>query len=151
MNPPPHVLEGEPIADEQTRLSALFDEMEKKQVDFLDEAGKRIIELTTGLVGVVFVVMAFGDKFPPPYLKDNFLAQLLAVLILGFYILAMFFGVATIWPREYKRHHYNVTEMRNELKKIVRRKSRVFTIGSVLFGLGSLSLATLVGIIIFSA
>ncbi|PDV96796.1 hypothetical protein A9Q02_06125 [Candidatus Chloroploca asiatica] len=64
-----------PPRAEQQQLAAFFAEAERKQVDFLDEAGKRIIELTTLLLGVLFTVVAFGDTYPPPYLADNILAN----------------------------------------------------------------------------
>ncbi len=147
----PPTYEGQPLSDSDKRLVALFDELEKKQIDFLDEAEKRIIELTTGLLGVLFAVTAFGDKFPPPYLAGNRPAQWAAVVTLALYIAAMLCGVVTLWPRSYRRYHHNLTRLGEELENITRHKSRWFTFASGLFVLGSLSLAVLIGAVIFSA
>ncbi len=150
MSAPP-IYEGQPLSDADKRLIALFDELEKKQIDFLDEAGKRIVELTTGLLGVLFAVTAFGDKFPPPYLAGNRPAQWTAVVTLALYIAAMLCGVVTLWPRSYRRYHHNLTRLGEELENITRHKSRWFTFASGLFVLGSLCLALLIGAVIFSA
>ena len=147
----PPVLEGPPPTGEQQRLVALFDEMEKQQVDFLDQAGKRIIELTTGLLGVLFAVTAFGDKFPPPYLQGNNLAKALAMMTLALYLAAMVTSVRAIRPRKYRRYAYNLTGMRQVLEEIIGYKSRGLKVAGSLFVLGSLALALLISAIIFAA
>jgi hypothetical protein len=151
MNEGPPILEGKPPTDEQKRLVALFDELEKGQIEFLDQAGKRVIELSTGLLGVLFAVTAFGDKFPPPYLEDNGAAQVLAVLTLALFMSALLVGVWTVQPRRYRRYEHNVSEMRKELGEIIGFKSRRFKAASALFVLGALALASLIGAVLFSA
>ncbi|MGD9101146.1 MAG: hypothetical protein PVF45_11760 [Anaerolineae bacterium] len=148
---PPPILQGIPPTDEQKRLVALFDELEKGQIEFLDQAGKRIIELSTGLLGVLFAVTALGDKFPPPYLEDKGAAQVLAALTLALFMGALLVGVWSVQPRQYRRYEHNVSEMRKELGKIVSFKSRRFKTASALFVLGALALALLIGAVIFSA
>jgi hypothetical protein len=145
------ILEGRPLSDEQKRLVALFDELEKKQLDFLDQAGKRIIELSTALLGVLFTVTAFGDKFPPPYLKDNHTAQWLAVLTLAFNVGAMLVGMWTVQPRTYRLYRHNLTEMKKVLDQIIEGKARSLRVAGGIFWLGALALALLVGSVIFSA
>ncbi|MFQ5804449.1 MAG: hypothetical protein ACE5JQ_16285 [Candidatus Methylomirabilales bacterium] len=147
----PPVLEGVPPSEEQKRLVALFDEMEKKQVDFLDQASKRIVELCVALLGVFFAVIALGDTYPPPFLQGNDPARVLTFATLAFYLAAMLTGVLAIQPREYRRYRYNLTEMRNVLDEIVRFKKRWVQVAGILFVLGSLTLALLVGAIIFAA
>jgi len=151
MNEGPPIHPGERRTDEQTRLIALFDELEKKQLEFLDQAGKRVIELSTGLLGVLFAVSAFGDKFPPPYLEDNNAAQWLAVFTLAFYVGAMLLAMWSVQPRQYRLYHHNLTEMKKTLDQIIVHKSRALRLAGVLFWLGSLTLALLIGSIVFSA
>jgi hypothetical protein len=150
MSEPP-ILDGEPLDEADQRLLGLFDELEKNQLTFLDEAGKRLVELTTGLLAVLFALTAFGSDFPPPYLKGNANAQIAATLTLFFYMLAMICGVIALWPRFYKRYLNNLTRLREELTKIVEHKALWFHSGSVLFVLGSLCLAGLIAAVIFSA
>ena len=145
------ILEGVPLTDEQKRLVDLFDEMEKKQVDFLDQASKRIIELSTGLLGVLFAVTAFGDKFPPSYLQGNVPAKVLAIATLSLYLSALLMGVWAVQPRDYKRYRHNLTEMKNVLDEIINFKARWLKVASILFVLGSVTLALLIGAIILAA
>ena len=65
------IQDGEPVEEADEHLITFWDEMEKNQITFLDEASKRIIDLIVLLLGILFGVVAFGDKFPPPYLADN--------------------------------------------------------------------------------
>lgn len=53
-------------SSEQIRLVKFFDEMESKQLEFIDESGKAMIERVIALLGVLFVVSAFSNNFPPP-------------------------------------------------------------------------------------
>jgi hypothetical protein len=151
MSQQPPIKEGRPPTADQKQLVALFDEMEKKQVEFLDQAGKRIIELCTGVLGLLFAVTAFGKDFPPPYLAGNGLAKGAAVAALGLYIGAMLVALNGVQPRTYDRYDYNLTEMRKELDKIIQHKSGWVKAAGVLFWLGSLALAVLVGAVILSA
>ena len=147
----PPIVEGTPLTDEQQRLVALFDEMEKQQVDFLDQAGKRIIELIIALLGILFAAAALGDQFPPPYLKGNPPARALTVVTLAFYLGALLTGVLAIQPREYKRYRHNLTEMGNVLDAIIGHKTRWLKVAGILFVLGSLTLALLIAAIILAA
>lgn len=151
MTEPPPIYEGEPPSDEAKRLAAMFDELEKKQLEFLDEAAKRIVELCTGLLGVLFAVTAFGDKFPPPYLGASPIVQVLAVLVLALYFVALLAAVVALQPREYRRYQHNVTEMRRELDKIIRHKSGLLKVSGTLFVGASLALAVLIAALIFAA
>jgi len=115
----------------------------KNQLTFLNKAGKRVIELSTGMLGILFAVVAFGKDFPPPYLKDS-LAQTLAVLTLALFFLALLAGFMCVQPREYKDFPNNLKEMRKELAQHTQWKAFWFRTGSLLFGLGAFGLVCLV-------
>lgn len=136
---------------EQQRMAAFFEETEKKQVDFLDEAGKRIIELITLLLGVLFTVVAFGDKFPPPYLASNAIAKLVSTIILACYVVALALAFRVVHPRDYRLYRYNLNGMRQERDKILRNKRHSLFWAGVTFWSGSVGLAVLIGMIIWSA
>jgi hypothetical protein len=133
----------EPASEESLRLKAVFDELRKNQLTFLDEAGKRVIEISTGMLGVLFVVIAFGKDFPPPYLKDAVSAQLTKAALVLFF-LALLAGFITVMPRKYKDYSYNLTAMEEQLQKAINFKVFWFRSGSVLFVLGAFSLAVLI-------
>lgn len=151
MSEQPPFVEGQTPSDEQERLIAIFDDMERNQIKFLDEASKRIIELCTGLLAVLFAVVAFGDKFPPPYLKANVTTKAVGLLTLALYVLAMLLGLVAVLPREYKRYEQNITGMRSELQRLIHYKMRWLRGAGLLFVLGCVSLALLVALIVLSA
>ncbi len=145
------IYDGEELGPEDIRLNALFDEMKKNQLTFLDEAGKRIIELSTGLLGVLFAVTAFGKDFPPLYLKANPNTQWLAIAVLAVFVLALLFGVLTVQPRNYAFYESNLSEMRKELNKIVAYKSFCMQVATWAFFGGTLLLAFLIGSLVLAA
>lgn len=145
------VYEGKPPTDEQKRLDALFDEMKKGQLTFIDEAGKRIIELTTGLLGVLFAVTAFGNDFPPPYLEANPNTQWVVVLVLVVFVFALLFGVLTVQPRNYGYWEHNLTKMQEELEKIVNYKTFCMRAATWSFFAGTVLLAMLIASLVLSA
>ena len=138
------IVEGAPLDDADKRLITLFDKLEEGQLDFLDQAGKRVIELSTAMLAVLFGVTAFGKDFPPPYLAGNSAAKALAVVTLLGYLLAL-------QPRRYRRSHHGLTRLRQELERMMDTKIRWFRVGVWLLFTGSLALATLIALIILPA
>jgi uncharacterized membrane protein len=143
------ILESEPPDSEDKHLIEMFDKIEAGQLDLLDAAGKRIIELVTGLLGVLLAVLALGQYFPPPYLNNPF-ARLLAILALIFYLLAMLAGMWVMQPRKYRRFTRNLSALRQELDQIIDDKSRALRWAGAFFFAGSVCLALLITTIILS-
>ncbi len=143
----PAVVPAAVSSAEQRQLKAVFDELRKNQVTNLNEAGKRVIELSTGMLGILFAVVAFGKDFPPPYLQDR-PAQILAVVALLFFFLALLAGVLCVQPQEYRDYPNNLDGMRQELARANRWKAGWFRAGTILFGLGAFWLACLIAAII---
>jgi hypothetical protein len=148
----PHIPIQETTApsEEGKQLVALFTEMEHKQLDFLDESGKTIIERISTLMAVLFAVTAFSNTFPPAYLKGNLTAKVFVIITLILYLLALGAGIWGIQPRYYKRYTYNVSALGRELEKITQHKMRWLRIAGVLFALGTVALAILIITIIWS-
>jgi hypothetical protein len=145
-----------PISDSQEpseegkQLVALFNEMESKQLDFLDESGKSIIERIATFLAVLFGVTAFGSNFPPAYLKDNLPAKVLVIITLLLYLTAIGAGMWAIQPRYYRHYTYNVSRLGKELDKISRHKMFWIRVAGILFALGSVALAVLIVSIIWN-
>ena len=137
-------------SQEGKQLVSLFTEMEHKQLDFLDESGKSIIERVSALLAVLFAVTAFSNNFPPTYLKGNLTAKILVIVTLVLYLLALGAGLWGIQPRYYKRYTYNVSKLAGELEKIMKHKMLWLRIAGVLFALGTVALAILIITIIWS-
>lgn len=137
-------------SEEGKQLVTLFTEMEHKQLDFLDESGKSIIERIATFLAVLFGVTVLSNSFPPLYLKGNLTAKVLVIVTLGFYLAAMAAGMVAIQPRYYRRYLYNVSRLGKELEKITRHKMRWLRAAGVLFALGTVALAALIISIIWA-
>jgi hypothetical protein len=56
-----------------------------------------------------------------------------------------------VQPRDYKHYRHNLTEMREELHTMIADKARPLRVAGILFGVGSVLLAVLIGTVIWSA
>src|SRR5205085_2881657 len=142
------MLQAEPPSDEHKRLVALFSDMESKQLEFLDGAGKSIIERIATLLAVVFAVIAFGGNFPPKYLVGHVWTKVMVFVVLACYLLSMVLGMLAIQPRSYDLYRENVTRMRRELERMIAWKKRWVFWAGILFALGTAALAVLIALII---
>src|SRR5437762_13567001 len=109
--PDDEIVQGQEPSEEDTRLIKLFDRMEDKQHDFLDESGKSIVERIATFLAVLFGVTVLSSNFPPLYLKGNLPAKVLIVVTLALYLAAMAAGLWAIQPRYYRRYTYNVSRL----------------------------------------
>jgi hypothetical protein len=148
--PPIEIVEGHEPAQENKRLVALFDEMEGKQLELIDEAGKSIIERISTLLAVLFAVTAFSNNFPPPYLKGNQTAKELVIATLLLYLLALGMGILATQPRKYQRYQYRLDKMRTELDRMIAYKIRWLSASRWFFAAGSVALAALIITIIWA-
>ena len=137
-------------SEEGKQLVAFFTEMEHKQLDFLDESGKSIIERTATFLAVLFGVTVLSNNFPPLYLKGNLPAKVLVLATLVVYLAAMAAGIWAIQPRSYRRYTYNVSALGRELEKITHHKLFWLRLAGILFALGSIALAALIVSIIWA-
>lgn len=133
-----------PLGEEEKQLRAHALELHRRQLEFLDAAGKRFIELATGMLGLLFAVLAFGKDFPPPYLQSSPAARGLLLAALGLFFLSLLSGVICVQPRAYGHFPGNLSAMRGELEKATRYKVRWMHFTSLLFALGALALVALV-------
>lgn len=145
------VLEGEALSEEDNLLIAIMQDMKKGQIDFLDAGAKRLIELISVLLGVLLATLTIGDQYPPDYLSDNIWGKIFALLTLVLYIGAMFGSLMAIQPRRYKFYSYNLTQMKQELEKIIADKSWWLFVGGACFMAGSAALGLLLATLILSA
>jgi hypothetical protein len=144
------IIEGREPAQENKRLVTLFDEMEGKQLEFIDEAGKSIIERISTLLAVLFAVTAFSNNFPPPYLRGNQMAKELVIATLLLYLLALGMGILATQPRKYQRYQYRLDKMRTELDRMIAYKIRWLSASRWFFAAGSVALAALIITIIWA-
>ena len=144
----PPIYEEETETEEQKekkqRLKTIFADLESKQPDFLDEAGKSIIERIATFLAILFAVTALGNTFPPKYLVGNPREKYLVITILICYLLAMAMGMWAIQPRNYGLYLYDVTRQEKEWKRLIRRKKFWVRFAGILFAIGTVALAGLI-------
>lgn len=133
------------------RILALRDEIEKNQLTFLDESAKRIVDLVTILLGVLFSIIAFGDKFPPVYLGVNIVNKMWSIATLIFYALALGLCLIAQSPRAFPHYENNVTAQKEAIDKIVAEKANWYRAGTISFGVASFTLTCLIINIILQA
>ena len=128
-------------ADEQ--LVRFFDKLELQQLELLDGAAKRLLELVTAMLGLVFAAIAFGADFPPVYVSAGPIGPALLLILLIFYLLAMYFAWDCLRPLSYARFRHNLTGMREELDKMAQHKTRALRRAGRLFWMASIVLVAL--------
>ncbi|SRR6266568_498642 len=144
------IYEGVQPSAEVQRIKTVFDDIESKQLDTLDEAGKSLIERIATFLGVLFAVSVLSNNFPPPYLKGNAPAKVMIIVTLAFFLLAICAGIWATQVRYYNRYLYNVSEMGKELKSLIRHKVTWLRVANLLFALGAIALAGLLVVIIWN-
>jgi len=141
--------ESQEELEKRQRLKDIFADLEKKQPDFLDEAGKSIIERIATFLAILFAVLALGGTFPPRFLVHNTQNTILVISILICYLVAMGMGMWAIQPRNYSLYQYNITRQEREWKHLIGRKKFWVRFAGILFGIGTVALAVLIVFIIW--
>ncbi len=130
--------------EENKRIKAIFDDMDGKQLDFLDESGKSLIERVATFLAVLFAVTAFGGNFPPAYLKNSNWNKGYVIAILVCYLLAMFLALFAIQPFNRKFNRYDAKRMKQTLQRMITRKKLLVQAAGILFAIGTVVLALLI-------
>ncbi len=136
-----------PETEETRALREWFAEQEKKNVDRLEEGAKNIIQLVTGLYGVLFAVLALSDQ--PAYLKLP-QVQVLGITSLGAFFVALIAAVIAVHPWRTGYQEDNITEMQGEYRRLLRRKAWSVRVALWLFLLGMALLAWFVALVLLS-
>ena len=145
---PVEIQDTQELSEEGKQLVQIFTDMRSKQLEFLDDSGKSMIERIAAFLAILFAVTAFSGNFPPPYLKGNMPAKIMVVITMVMYLIAMANALLAIQPRMYDVPRYDVTEMGKTLKDITAYKMHHLRLAGILFALGSIALALLITVII---
>src|SRR5437868_262091 len=104
----PQIYDAQEPDEESKRLDAIFDDLEKKQPDTLDQAGKGLIERMATFLGVLFGVTVLSTNFPPAYLKGNMWAKGMVTLTLACFLGSLAAAMIGTLVRPYRRYTYNI-------------------------------------------
>jgi hypothetical protein len=148
------IIDSEEPSQDGQRVASIFDDLESKQLDTLDEAGKGLIERVGTFLGVLFAITVLSSNFPPAYLKgnsaSNIAARIIVIISLVCFLLSLGAGIWATQVRSYRRFLYNVTLQGKELQRMIRHKKLWLQIANLLFALGVVALAVLLIVVIWS-
>jgi len=130
-------------------VNAVFDDLETKQLDTLDEAGKNSIERIATFLGVLFAVTVLSSNFPPLYLKGNVPAKVMIIISLVCFLLSIGAGLLVTQVRSHPRY-YNQRKNAEQLQRMIEYKLLWSRIANLLFALGAIALAGLLIVIIWN-
>ena len=143
------IYEAQEPSEAGKRVNEVFDELETKQLDTLDEAGKSSIERIATFLGVLFAVTVLSNNFPPPYLKGNLAAKIMIIVSLVCFLLSIGAGLLVTQVRSHSRY-YNQRKNAEQLTRMIGYKLFWSRVANLLFALGAIALAGLLIVIIWS-
>ncbi len=148
--PPLQIYEAHEPSEASKRMATMFDEMESKQLENVNDAGKALIERIATFLGVLFGLSILSSNFPPPYLKGNTPAKILLIAALAGYLLAIGAALWATQVRFYHRYTYNATRSQAELTAMIKKKVGWLRFAHLLFALGTVLLAALLLVIVWN-
>jgi hypothetical protein len=134
----PPIIDAEESLEGGQHLDTIFDDLESKQIDTLDEASKALIERIAIFIGVLFGVTVLNNTFPPPYLKGNIQAKVVITIALVCFLFSIAAAVWSLRVRTYQRYTYNITETDKELRRMLRHKQTWLHWANILIALAIL-------------
>jgi HD-GYP domain-containing protein (c-di-GMP phosphodiesterase class II) len=132
------------------RVNTLFDDMESKQIENVNESAKALIERIATFLGVLFGLSVLSNNFPPSYLKGNTPIKVLLIAALVCYLLAIGTALWATQVRYYRRYTFNASRSQAEMARIVSRKLGWLRAAQVLFALGTVALAVMLIVIVWN-
>ena len=144
------VIDAQPRSKQSEHIEATFDDLESKQLDTLDEAGKSLIERIATFLGVLFGISILSNNFPPPYLKGHAPAKVMVIVSLVFFLLSIGAGLWATQVRPYSRYRHNVSKNARELQRMIEHRVFWLRVANLLFALGTIALAALLIVVVWS-
>ena len=137
------IIDAHEPSETSQRVNAMLDDMESKQLDNLNDAGKTLIERVATFLGVLFGLSILNANFPPSFLKGNTPVKALLIAALVGYLLAIGAALWATQVRYYHRYTYNASRSQAELTRMIRSKVLWIRMANLLFALGTVLLAAL--------
>jgi hypothetical protein len=109
---------GSESADDRA-LREWFSEHEKRNLDRLEDGAKTIVQLVTGLYGLLFAVLAISNQ--PVYLRRPTVQWLGTLGMLAFFV-ALLSALVTLFPWRSTFQEDNLSEMKRVNQTVLNRK-----------------------------
>lgn len=131
----------EETSDEK-KLREWFEAQQLESPKMLDEAARLLIGLVTGLLGVLFSVLALAAEKLPVYVSLP-LVRWSAAAAVALWLAALLAGLAVVTPRAWRQKPGRPGTQRQTFEDILDWKSRWLRTAVIAFGLATVALATL--------
>ncbi len=136
--------------DEERRLRQWFDKQALASPDTLDAAARLLVGLVTGLLTVLFGVLAVAEDPLPAYL-GSWAVRLLGAWCVLALLGALLCGLAALWPRRMAVDAARPGEQAKAFAGLLDRKAGWLKAAAITFGLGVVLLGLALIVILFAA
>jgi len=130
-----------PETTEDRDLREWFENQERGNIERLEAGAQTIIQLVTGLYGILFAVLALSDQ--PTYLQKptvQWPGTVGACAFFGSLLAAMLVSL----PRRISYQKDNLTEMQQAHRRLLRQKATLLRTAQIIFLLGIACLVTVI-------
>jgi hypothetical protein len=135
-----------PETDEARELREWFEAQTKQNLERLEEGAKTIIQLVSGLYGVLFAVLALNDQ--PAYLQQQGVPLMGTVSLVAFFA-ALVSAVAVVLPRRIPYQQDHLTAMHRAYQRLLAHKSGWLRGALLLFVVGTAALGGVVVLVLW--
>ncbi len=122
-----------PETSEERELREWFAAQERGNVDRLETGAQTIIQLVSGLYGVLFAVLALNDQ--PAYLQNSVVRWVGSIGVCVFFA-SLIAAMLVLVPRRMTYQHDNVTDMARVYRQLQGRKATLLRVAQITFLLG---------------
>lgn len=131
-----------PETQEEREVREWFEAQRRTNLDRLEAGAQTLIQLITGVYGVLFAVLALSDQ--PAYLQRPVVLWVGSVGVCAFFA-ALLAAIMVTLPRRVRYQEDNLTDMQRAYRRLVARKATLLRIAHIVFLIG---VACLVAVIL---
>lgn len=134
--------------EEDQRLAALFARLEQESLDNLEKGGRELIQLVTGMLTIIFGVLALGGKEAAAALSLP-LPLGLAAASLVLLLITLIAALDVVLPGAYRVRDASLSDRAAAYDKMLRRKSEGLRAAAICFGCALAAFTGLIGSLLY--
>lgn len=130
-----------PETPEEREVREWFEAQRRTNLDRLEAGAQTLIQLITGVYGVLFAVLALSDQ--PAYLQRPVVLWTGSAGVCVFFA-ALLAAMMVTLPRRVRYQEDNLTDMQRAYRRLVARKATLLRLAHILFLIGAACLVTVI-------
>lgn len=130
-----------PETPEEREVREWFEAQRRTNLDRLEAGAQTLIQLITGVYGVLFAVLALSDQ--PAYLQRPVVLWAGSAGVCVFFA-ALLAAIMVTLPRRVRYQEDNLTDMQRAYRRLVARKATLLRIAHIIFLIGVACLVTVI-------